>query len=99
MDLDTQAAFSAFTKATNNANYWRMQAYNRLDKLGLDDSTFKRLEDQAETWSAIATYCFTLAVGDWTMPEEVTPEHVLLGNELIAAEQDLIIRIDSGLTC
>jgi len=95
MDL---ALRSAFTKATNNANYWRMKAFNRLDKLGLYDSTFDRLASMADRWDIISSYCFTLAVGDCTMPEDVTPAHVLLGNELIAAEQDLIVRIDSGLT-
>lgn len=88
---------SAFTKATNNANYWRMLAYIRLDKEGLDDCTYDRLANMADSWSSIATYCFTLAVGDWNMPEEITMAHVLLGNELIAAEQDLSTRIDSGL--
>lgn len=95
MDL---ALRSAFTKATNNANYWRMLAYNRLDKDGLDDCTYDRLAAMADNWDNIASYCFTLAVGDWTMPEEITMAHILLGNELIAEEQDLIIRIDSGLT-
>lgn len=90
---------SAFTKATNNANYWRMKAYNRLDKDGLDDCTYDRLVDMADRWSNIATYCFTLAVGYWTMPEEITMAQVLLGNELIAEERDLITRIDSGLAC
>lgn len=89
---------SAFTKATNNANYWRMLAYTRLNKdEQLDDFTYDRLASMADRWSSVATYCFTLAVGDWNMPEEITMAHVLLGNELIAAEQDLITRIDSGL--
>ena len=88
---------SAFTKATNNSNYWRMEAYNRLDKEGLDDYTYNQLVSMADSWANIATYCWTLGVGDWTMPEEITMAHVLLGNELIAAEQDLITRIDSGL--
>ena len=88
---------SAFTKAINNANYWRREAYTRLDTLGLDDCTYDRLASMADRWANVASYCCTLAVGDWTMPEEITPAHVLLGNELIAAEQDLIVRIDSGL--
>lgn len=94
MDLAHQ---SAFIKATNNRNYWLMKAYNRLDKEGRDDCTYNRLIGMADSWANIATYCFTLAVGDWNMPEEITMAHVLLGNELIAAEQDLITRIDSGL--